>query len=71
MAVCGVSDLRAILHHVLESRPSVASTDGDAQEDAFTCFLFWVNRDTDTHSVSIKALEFLKEIYEVLSTVFA
>ena len=62
LAFCGVSDLRAILYHVFES--SLSSNQGNEQDDAFACVLFWTNKNTDTHFVSIKALEFFKEIYE-------
>ena len=38
--------------------------DNNEQNDSFASVLSWMN--SDSHFVSIKALEFLKEIYEVL-----
>ena len=38
--------------------------DNNEQNDSFASVLSWMN--SDSHVVSIKALEFLKEIYEVL-----
>ena len=65
LAFCGLSDLRVILYRVFELNQQ--SSDGNEQDDAFTGVLFWMNKNTDTHLVSIKALEFFKEIYEVYS----
>ncbi|CAB3977672.1 CIP2A homolog isoform X2 [Paramuricea clavata] len=62
LAFCGVSDLRVILYRVFELNQQ--SSDGNEQDNAFTGVLFWMNKNTDTHLVSIKALEFFKEIYE-------
>ena len=58
-----MSDLRVILYRVFELNQQ--SNDGNEQDDAFTGVLFWMNKNTYTHLVSIKALEFFKEIYEV------
>jgi hypothetical protein len=40
-------------------------SDDNEQDDAFAYVLFWMNKNTDTNFVSIKALEFFKEMYEV------
>ncbi|XP_028410263.1 protein CIP2A homolog isoform X2 [Dendronephthya gigantea] len=62
LAFCGVSDLRSIVHRVFES--SQSSNDTCEPDDAFGCVLIWVNVDTELHLVSIKALEFFKEMFE-------
>ena len=50
-----------ILYRVFES--SQSGSDSNEQEDPFAFVLFWMNNEA--HFVSIKALEFFKEIYEV------
>ncbi|XP_046844894.1 protein CIP2A homolog [Xenia sp. Carnegie-2017] len=60
LAICCVSDVRAMLYEVFENSES-SCEEGKAY---FDCVLRWINWKTDRTIVAVKALEFLKEMYE-------
>lgn len=72
LAFCGVSDLRYALLGVFLSMNKQGSgpcstEESDESDDGqdFGCFLYWVNHAVDNNvTVSVRALEFLREIYE-------
>ena len=62
-----MSDLRTIILRVFESNQRQLAKSADAKNqggDVFSVVLFWVNKNTETR-VSLKALELLREVYEV------
>ena len=72
MAFCSVSDLRPQLLRAFVSRfgeldsAALSSKEDIRGQSALASVLYWVNQAVDNHCiVSVKALEFLKEVYEV------
>ena len=65
MTFCSVTGLRSLVCRALFTPASSKPKDPNVNS-AYDVVLYWASQSVDTHStVSLKALDFIKEIYEV------
>ena len=65
LTFCTVAGLRSLVCKALLTPANSKPKDPNVNS-SYDIVLYWVNQSVDTHStVSIKALDFIKEIYEV------